>query len=283
MYYIIIGNGYIGNYLNENIKGSNLWVDKIYTKTDIRELLTWYPDGVIINAAGTTGKPNVDWCEDHKAETILGNIHLPVMIAEVCAEMKRHWINIGSGCIYNGYEKNWTEDDEPNFNESFYSYTKKEGQRLVNELPYSCTLRIRMPIDPFMGDRCLVTKLLTYVNAGNPVMSDLTNSMTCLDDLANIIKIVGDNKLEGTYNAVNKGSLSATDILTLYKKYVYSTLTWKSETYDNLVSKGYIKAARSNCVLSTKKLESLYDVPHIVDRMFSILKGYAEITGACND
>jgi dTDP-4-dehydrorhamnose reductase len=30
------------------------------------------PD-VVINAAGKTGKPNVDWCEDHKEETLRSN------------------------------------------------------------------------------------------------------------------------------------------------------------------------------------------------------------------
>jgi len=28
----------------------------------------------IINAAGVTGRPNVDWCEDHKIETIRSNV-----------------------------------------------------------------------------------------------------------------------------------------------------------------------------------------------------------------
>jgi dTDP-4-dehydrorhamnose reductase len=33
----------------------------------IREILTIKPDH-IINAAGITGRPNIDWCEDHKQE-----------------------------------------------------------------------------------------------------------------------------------------------------------------------------------------------------------------------
>ena len=28
----------------------------------------------VLNSAGVTGRPNVDWCEDHKQETIRANV-----------------------------------------------------------------------------------------------------------------------------------------------------------------------------------------------------------------
>src|SRR5205085_2214040 len=39
----------------------------------IAEIQRIKPD-LIINAAGLTGKPTVDWCETHKAETIRTNV-----------------------------------------------------------------------------------------------------------------------------------------------------------------------------------------------------------------
>src|SRR5512147_748315 len=56
----------------------------------------------LINAAGYTGKPNVDACELHKADCLLGNAVLPGRIAEACAAAGVPWGHVSSGCIYNG-------------------------------------------------------------------------------------------------------------------------------------------------------------------------------------
>src|SRR6185295_18638229 len=56
----------------------------------------------LINAAGYTGKPNVDACEDHKADTLAGNTLLPQTIAHACAAADVPWGHVSSGCIFTG-------------------------------------------------------------------------------------------------------------------------------------------------------------------------------------
>jgi hypothetical protein len=56
----------------------------------------------LINAAGYTGKPNVDACELHKAECLLGNAVLPGIVAQACEEAGVPWGHVSSGCIYTG-------------------------------------------------------------------------------------------------------------------------------------------------------------------------------------
>src|SRR5262245_37244150 len=56
----------------------------------------------IINAAGYTGKPNVDACENARAETIAGNALLPATIAHAAAALDIPWGHVSSGCIYSG-------------------------------------------------------------------------------------------------------------------------------------------------------------------------------------
>ena len=88
---------------------------------------TFSKDTVVINCAGYTGKPNVDACELNKDQAILGNIVLPTMLSEVCESRELPFVHISSGCIYNGDDKHFSEDDEPNFTfntGSFYSGTK---------------------------------------------------------------------------------------------------------------------------------------------------------------
>ena len=56
----------------------------------------------LINAAGYTGKPNVDACELHKAECLFGNAVLPGRIAAACAAAGVPWGHVSSGCIFTG-------------------------------------------------------------------------------------------------------------------------------------------------------------------------------------
>lgn len=52
----------------------------------------------IINCAGKTGRPNVDWCEDHRVETVRSNVIGTLMLAELCHERGVHFTNMATGC-----------------------------------------------------------------------------------------------------------------------------------------------------------------------------------------
>src|SRR4051794_3621280 len=56
----------------------------------------------LINAAGYTGKPNVDRCEEAKADTLIGNTLLPQTIAHACLATQTPWGHVSSGCIFSG-------------------------------------------------------------------------------------------------------------------------------------------------------------------------------------
>ena len=55
----------------------------IATKHEIALSLDEQPD-IVINCAGKTGHPNVDWCEDHKMETLRSNVTGPLVLLEEC-------------------------------------------------------------------------------------------------------------------------------------------------------------------------------------------------------
>src|SRR5882724_4607686 len=56
----------------------------------------------VINAAGYTGKPNVDACETARADTLQGNTLLPLTIAQACLAAGIPFGHVSSGCIYSG-------------------------------------------------------------------------------------------------------------------------------------------------------------------------------------
>jgi dTDP-4-dehydrorhamnose reductase len=99
-------------------------------ETVAKELDTIQPSHVL-NAAGITGRPNIDWCETHKPETIRTNVIGTLNLADLCYERNVHCTVYATGCIFEyddehplGSGIGFTEEDVPNFAGSFYSQTK---------------------------------------------------------------------------------------------------------------------------------------------------------------
>ncbi len=85
----------------------------------------------VFNAAGVTGRPNVDWCETHKVETIRANVIGTLTLADVCKQNNLLLVNYATGCIFEyddahplGTGIGFKEEDTPNFHGSYYSKTK---------------------------------------------------------------------------------------------------------------------------------------------------------------
>ena len=86
MYLVLGSTGYLGSYFvnhlikkNEAVRGlSRREID--YTDRDqLISFLRTHKPKFLINAAGYTGKPNVDACELNKADTVEGNVIFPAM------------------------------------------------------------------------------------------------------------------------------------------------------------------------------------------------------------
>jgi UDP-glucose 4,6-dehydratase len=201
------------------------------------------------------------------------------MIAEVCQEYERHWIHIGSGCIYDGYEQPWHEEDEANYYGSFYSKTKIWSQDILSRYDEVLILRIRMPIDEEIQPRSVIYKLVDYAKSGKPILNE-PNSMTSLNDLAKAIEYLAERGETGTWNIVSGGSLTAEQILEMYKKYVDSDLEYNIRPTQEVL--GTMKSGRSNCLMSTKKLSEsglvLENIETFVERILKDVGQHAKST-----
>ncbi len=220
------------------------------------ELDTHKPD-VVINAAGKTGRPNIDWCEDHKLETFHSNVTGPLVLLKECADRGIYWVHLGSGCIYQGDSggRGFTEEDAPNFFGSFYSRTKAWSDQMLREFTEPVggrggilVLRLRMPFDGTAGERSLISKLAKYKR-----VLDVKNSMTYLPDMFEAAQKLIAKRKTGLYNMVNPGVMSPYDVMVLYREIVDPSHTFERLTLEDLPE--VAKAARSNCRLSTEKLE----------------------------
>jgi len=240
-----------------------------------RELIKIQPD-YVINAAGITGKPNVDWCEDNKQQTIRTNIIGTLNLVDLAYLHDIHVTNIGTGCIYQydaqhpmGSGIGFTEEDQPNFEGSFYSKTKVVLEKLLNNYPNILNLRLRMPISSDLHPRNFVTKITKYQKVVN-----IPNSMSILDDLLPVAIEMTLRKMKGNYNFTNPGTISHNEILALYKKYVDPSFTWINFTLEEQAK--ILKAPRSNNELDVTKLLSEFpNIPSIhesIERVFQKIK-----------
>ena len=249
----LIGHGYVANHISHelfNQRRSYNW--NSHTDT-IPEDTT-----VIINAAGYTGAPNVDACEIYKQDTISGNVIWPVQLE--LANPNIPIVHISSGCVYTGYDKHFTELDEPNFNfdnGSFYSGSKSLGQKMLEPFMHkSYLLRIRMPFGDYEHPKNFLTKMKKY----NKLIS-YDNSLSYMPDVATVaVRMAVDRSIPtGIYNVCNPGYSNAREIVSMMG------IEKEFFTEDEFVNA--VVAPRSNCILSTDKLQSVFPIRPIADAL----------------
>ena len=266
MYLILGATGYLGSYFvkylqkeGEDVCGLSR-TESDYTNIDtLISILQSKKPKFLINAAGYTGKPNVDACESDKAECLWGNAVLPGRIRTACEEVGIPWGHVSSGCIYSGRKSNgegWSEYDEPNFSFrngpcSFYSGTKALGEEVLSDAENCYIWRLRIPFNEESSPRNYLQKLLNYTS-----LLEAENSISHLDEYVKACVDSFSKKCEpGIYNLTNVGSVTTRQVVEWMKE---EGVTEKEFSFFNNEEDFMSKAAitpRSNCVMDTSKAE----------------------------
>jgi dTDP-4-dehydrorhamnose reductase len=262
---LILGGGYVGSYLSRYLSNQEFHIDVVNSKLlnyhDSKTLYNYLLNNnydTVINCSGFTGRPNVDEAESKKELCWQLNVVSPLNVADICKKLCVKYIHISSGCIYSGYEKDYTEDDKPNFGlfdteSSFYSKSKHAFEVLSKHLPVKI-LRVRMPICPDLTNgRNYINKIVKYPNLIN-----YKNSKTYLPDLSEfILRYITENTNwvdSEVYNLVNPEPLTTKQLISelQYELFPYITPNWVNlEDLD-------IKTSRSNCILDGTKANKFY-------------------------
>ena len=270
MKYLIFGNGYLGNKLKDAIgEEAEISSVDIGNIDAVRAALKEKTPEIIINCAGRTGRPNIDWCEDHKEETMYSNVVGPLVLAKVCAEENIFMVHLSSGCIYQGDNngKGFSEEDLPDIKNipSFYSLTKFVSEHTLKTLPI-LQCRIRMPVDSQKNTRNFITKITSYEKVINE-----KNSITIVEDLVKALMELVKRRKTGIYNITNPGSITHKEILDGYKELVDNNFKYSIIDTKELKT----KAGRSNCVLNTDKLKKEgIELPDVHESIRNILLNY---------
>jgi len=273
--------GWIGQKIVQLLKDQGKEVHvataRLENRTDIERDVEAYHPKYILNCAGVTGRPNVDWCEDHKQETIRSNVIGTLNLCDVAFTRNIHVTNFATGCIYEYNDGHpiysgigFVEEDIPNFDKSFYSMTKGMVEKFLSFYPNVLTLRVRMPISDDLEPRNFITKISKYERVVN-----IPNSMSVLHDLLPLAVDMSEKEIKGVINFTNPGVISHNEILELYKQYIDPKFTYQNFSVDEQAK--ILKAGRSNNELDTKKLRELYpNVPHIHESIHGVFQRMAD-------
>lgn len=265
MIYLLGGSGYVGHAYQALLTRLGI------PFRNLRRAELDYTDGAVlraallrdrpeflINAAGYTGKPNVDACELHKHECLFGNAVLPGIVADACADAGIPWGHVSSGCIYSGSRADgagFREDDTPNFTFrtnhcSFYSGTKALGEEVLAGKPNVYVWRLRIPFDHVDNPRNYLTKLMRYAR-----LLEATNSISQLDEFVAATFACWQKRVPfGTYNVTNPGAITTHEVVELIKRSGVSQKEFDFFRSEDEFMHVAAKTPRSNCVMDASKL-----------------------------
>ena len=256
-----------------------------YTRFEVLlEQLRLRKPSFLINAAGYTGKPNVDACEAHKADTLQGNTLFPQTVAQACAAAGIPWGHVSSGCIYSGAKvivngqarvekdfttpalralvekspesvRGFTETDVPNFSFrdlpcSFYSGTKALCEEAIAGMGQSYIWRLRIPFDECDGARNYLSKVQRY--------SKVYDNVNSISHRADFVKACLDlwelRAPYGTYNVTNPGFVTTRHVVELIQQRLKPSRKFEFWASDEEFYRVAAQTPRSNCVMDTTKL-----------------------------
>lgn len=134
------GKGWVAGHLESMLKDQGKTVHTTTVRMENREEVIAELERIkpthVMNCAGCTGRPNVDWCEDNKAATIRSNVIGTLNLADACEQRGIHISVFATGCIYTYDDAHpiggpgFKETDPANFSGSFYSATKSRVEEV---------------------------------------------------------------------------------------------------------------------------------------------------------
>ena len=268
MFLILGGNGYVGQAFQKYLQQKDISFEVI-SRSDVDyadeksllQLIHNRRPEFLINAAGYTGRPNVDACELHRTECLQGNAVLPGVVRSACEQAHLPWGHVSSGCIFTGSKPDgsgFSELDSPNFsfrhnNCSFYSGCKALGEELLADAGECFIWRLRIPFNEIDGPRNYISKMMRY-----DCLLQATNSLSQLDEFAAACVTCWLNRVPfGTYNLTNPGTVTTKDVVAMIKRHGLAAKEFRFFDSEDQFMQQAAKTPRSNCILDTTKAESL--------------------------
>lgn len=90
--------GLLANLLRDQGKHVSTTAARMEDMQAVHKALDEHRPTRVINCAGKTGRPNVDWCEDNRAATVRSNVIGTLLLADICESRDIHCTVLATGC-----------------------------------------------------------------------------------------------------------------------------------------------------------------------------------------
>jgi dTDP-4-dehydrorhamnose reductase len=180
----------------------------------VAQLIASEKPQVVINTAAMT---NVDLCEDAKEACDFLNVFAVKYLADACANIDAHLIQISTDFIFDGENGPYKEEDEPN-PLSYYGLSKLKSEQVLQAHSVKWTI-LRTIIVFGVGENLSKGNIVLWAKGalakGDPlnIIDDQFRAPTLAEDLADICILAAKKKAFGIFNASGKDIMSIYEIV----------------------------------------------------------------------
>ena len=243
----------------------------ITNKEEVENVIKEQQPDVIINTAAMT---NVDLCEDEKQACNSLNVDAVGYLADVCAVIDAHLIQISTDFIFDGEDGPYKETDMPN-PLSYYGLSKLKSEQLLQSHSVKWTV-LRSIIVFGVGENLTKGNIVLWakdaLDKGDPlnIIDDQFRAPTLAEDLADICILAAKKKASGIFNASGKDIMSIYEIVERVAKYYLSSTDNLNKISTATLNQRAVRPPKTGFILDKSRNELGYN-PHSFEECLAII------------
>jgi len=253
-------------------KNGYTYFDLDVTNNDaVALLITGEKPKVVINTSAMT---NVDLCEDEKEACDALNVDAVRYLANACANIDAHLIQISTDFIFDGNDGPYTEEDVPN-PISYYGLSKLKSEQLLQAHRVKWTI-LRTIIVFGVGEKLSKGNIVLWAKGalekGDPlnIIDDQFRAPTLAEDLADICILAAKKKAFGIFNASGKDIMSIYEIVERIAKHYGNSTDNLNKISTATLNQKALRPPKTGFILDKSRNELGYN-PHSFEECLTIL------------
>lgn len=243
----------------------------VTNKEEVEKVIADQEPNVVINTAAMT---NVDLCEDKKHECDVLNVDAVRYLADACAKIDSHLIQISTDFIFDGEDGPYKEEDVPN-PLSYYGLSKLKSEQLLQAHSVKWTI-LRTIVVFGVGESLSKGNIVLWAKGalekGDPlnIIDDQFRAPTLAEDLADICILAAKKKALGIFNASGKDIMSIYEIVERVAKYYGNSTDNLNKISTATLNQKAVRPPKTGFILD-KSINELGYKPHSFEECLAIM------------
>ena len=243
----------------------------ITNRPEVARLISSEKPQVVINTAAMT---NVDLCEDERKACDALNVDAVKYLADACANIDAHLIQISTDFIFDGEDGPYTEEDIPN-PLSYYGLSKLKSEQLLQSHSVKWTV-LRTIIVFGIGEKLSKGNIVLWAKGALEkgdslnIIDDQFRAPTLAEDLADICILAAKKKALGIFNASGKDIMSIYEIVERIAKHYGSSTDNLNKISTTTLKQKAGRPPKTGFILHKSRKELGYN-PHSFEECLTII------------